>query len=1829
MTLDLHDRINQLQAHISDLTTSLHEAETRYRSLFEYAPQGIYRSTPDGRFLSVNPAMAGILGYDSRDELLANIHNIRQQLYVHPHEREEILDAIHQSGPTRRFEVEVYRKDGSTVWVSINSRLVFDETGAVQCYEGFAEDITIRKRAEQAREESLSLLRATLEATADGILVVTRQGKVLTYNQKFVSMWGMPASLLTVDSNPAERFQFLADQTTDPDEFKARVLEIFDTSPEAEVFDLLDMRDGRVFERCSQPQRLNGHIVGRVWSYRDITARQQTEEALRLSVSQFRNIFENSLVGIGRCRAEDSRFLTANQRCAEILGVSSPAELIEQHVATDFYVDLGDRQRMMTELYEHGQVRNFEVQMRCHTGDLIWGLLSLRLNLKEGCTDFVIADITDRKQAEAQLRQQQEVLRTVIDTDPNIIFVKDWDGHYLLANKAAAELYNATVDDILGKRDVDLHDYPEVAEQFVQQNRWVIDHEHELFIPEEQVTAGRHVGEWLQWQKRPIKLPGSDRYSVLGIGVRITDRKRAEIALRESQDRYATLARVSPVGIFRTDAMGNCQYFNERGCEIIGLRLEETLGKAWIRALHPGDRDMVLSEWTRTFETDVPFIAEYRFLRPDGETVWVLGQAVSEKDATGLVAGYVGTITDITDRKLAEEALQESEAEYRVLVETANCIILRWDTDGYVRFINDYGQQFFGYAPSAVVGHSLLGTIVPQTAEFEQHIHDLIEGLRLDPNRYSFIEQQNMRSDGFQVWIAWSNKPIWDDHGNLLEILSVGTDATDRKQAETALRRSELKFRNIFENSQVGIYRTGIDDGLILEANQRYAELTGYTSVDELVGKRYTREFFVDLGDRQRLLDLLNQYGSVNDFEMLFLQKGGAIRWGMYSLRLNLEENCIEGVVADITDRKRAEAALRLSELKFRNIFENSQVGICRTRPDDGLILEANHRLAEIMGYESASELIGNRRVSEFYVNPAERQHVIDAVRQQGEVRDREVQLFRRDGTPIWGLLSVRPNPEENCYEGVIADISDRKRLEENLRQSQQFLDSIVENLPLALFTKDITNDFRYVQMNKNGEQLLGFSRLDAMGHTDYDLVSKWQADYYRNEDLAAVESGTLMEIEDDIIPANSQSTISVRGFKLPLFDQDGNPSHLLCIAEDVTERKKQEAALRLIVEGTASKTGDEFFQTCVRYLAEVLNVRYALIMEFIDANKTRVKVLADYNRDNKRASDIEYTVEGTPCECTSLGQVCYYPHNVKTLFPRSQGLIKCEAESYLGIPLADSSGNVLGHLAVLDVKPMQENPGRELILRIFAARAGAELERKHAETALRGSEERFRTLVNNIPGVVNRGAYDRHWSMEFLSDAMIDICGYPASDFIHNQVRSFADIVHPDDLSMTHTHIGDALAHRQPYVLEYRIIHANGSVRWIYEKGQGIFDASDELLSLDGVMLDITDRKQAEAALQQEIYEREHAMQALRKAEEKFAKAFRASPSPIAITTLPDRRFIEVNRSFLRMSGFTEPEVLGRTASELNLGVAQDAYEEAIQTLLETGSLYNQEFKFRTKAGEIRTILLSIEMIDLSGTTCALNILNDITERKRLENEFISLVSHELRTPMTSMIGALDLLNTGQVGTLTQQGQKLLDVAISNTERLIRLVNDILDLERMKSGKITMQKVACNVSDLMHQAAEAMQNMADNAQVSLVVESISIEVWVDSDRMLQMLTNLLSNAIKFSEPGKSVWLTANLQTGCLELPSPDHPEVVFQHLLLLTVRDEGRGIPPDKLQSIFEPFQQVDASDSRKKGGTGLGLAICRNIVEQHQGRIWVESVVGQGSAFYSLIPVSIEPQG
>ncbi|MEM8718286.1 MAG: ATP-binding protein [Cyanobacteria bacterium P01_G01_bin.39] len=240
-----------------------------------------------------------------------------------------------------------------------------------------------------------------------------------------------------------------------------------------------------------------------------------------------------------------------------------------------------------------------------------------------------------------------------------------------------------------------------------------------------------------------------------------------------------------------------------------------------------------------------------------------------------------------------------------------------------------------------------------------------------------------------------------------------------------------------------------------------------------------------------------------------------------------------------------------------------------------------------------------------------------------------------------------------------------------------------------------------------------------------------------------------------------------------------------------------------------------------------------------------------------------------------------------------------------------------------------------------------------------------------------------------------------------------------------------------------------------------------------------------------------------------------------------------------------------------------------------------------------------------------AVVIFKDITERQiidRMKDEFVSVVSHELRTPLTSISSAVGMLSSGRIDPQSSKSQRLLEIAFNNSNRLVRLINDILDLERIKSGKVTMIKSSCNVADVMKDAVESLQSIAEKTDITIKVVPLQVNLWIDRDRIIQTLTNLLSNAIKFSDSNTTVRLSASLQS---------EDTVKFQ------VTDCGRGIPPEHLETIFDRFQQVDASDSRDRGGTGLGLAICRSIVQQHDGQIWVESILGQGSTFCFTLPV------
>jgi PAS domain S-box-containing protein len=272
------------------------------------------------------------------------------------------------------------------------------------------------------------------------------------------------------------------------------------------------------------------------------------------------------------------------------------------------------------------------------------------------------------------------------------------------------------------------------------------------------------------------------------------------------------------------------------------------------------------------------------------------------------------------------------------------------------------------------------------------------------------------------------------------------------------------------------------------------------------------------------------------------------------------------------------------------------------------------------------------------------------------------------------------------------------------------------------------------------------------------------------------------------------------------------------------------------------------------------------------------------------------------------------------------------------------------------------------------------------------------------------------------------------------------------------------------------------------------------------------------------------------------------------------------------------------------------------------------EEAIFRTDGSSFPAEYFLTPIVDQGRFSGSVLSFRDISQRyalDRLKDEFISTVSHELRTPLTSIRGALGLLSSGILGTMNDKAANLLRIALTNSDRLVRLINDILDLERIQSGRKPLTFRPVQLGEIVRQAIDGMQPIAETAGVQLTHDTTQAEIDADPDRLLQVLTNLLSNAIKFSPSSSTISVMLRPGSGGVTL----------------SVIDQGRGIPADKLESIFGRFQQVDASDSHKKGGSGLGLAICRTIVLQHSGRIWAERNPLHGSTFRVFLPYKPVP--
>jgi PAS domain S-box-containing protein len=485
--------------------------------------------------------------------------------------------------------------------------------------------------------------------------------------------------------------------------------------------------------------------------------------------------------------------------------------------------------------------------------------------------------------------------------------------------------------------------------------------------------------------------------------------------------------------------------------------------------------------------------------------------------------------------------------------------------------------------------------------------------------------------------------------------------------------------------------------------------------------------------------------------------------------------------------------------------------------------------------------------------------------------------------------------------------------------------------------------------------------------------------------------------------------------------------------------------------------------------------------------------------------------------------------------------------------------------------------------------------DQREAIAALYASEARYRQLVESSLGMVF--THDLEGRILSINASAAENLGYRVDEMVG---RRLTDFVPEDQKPAFENYLRRiALSGEEQGTISLR--HRNGEVRIIAWRNR-LLDLPEVMPFVLGHGIDVTEKTDAENKLHAVMRQRESILE---------------SVGDGIYGVDMQGKIIFVNEVGARMLGYTQDEMededlmqlLGHARADGSVYRIEDSPIYAARR--SSAPMRARDEVFRHKDGHpVPVEYVACPMLSNGRTTGVVVAFQDVTERRRLDrmkDEFISTVSHELRTPLTALRAALGLIAGGALEKRPEKRAQMMDVAIGNCDRLVRLVNDILDFERMGAGRLPMRFQEVEAKDLLRRATDLQHPSAQKAGIGFIVDAPSLALWVDEDRILQTLGNLISNAIKFSPAGTEIILRARVQSATEAI---------------ISVEDKGRGIPPEKLDIIFERFQQVDASDSRDMGGTGLGLAICRNIVRQHGGRIWAESVVGRGSTFYFTVP-------
>jgi PAS domain S-box-containing protein len=956
------------------------------------------------------------------------------------------------SGRNVHYQTEIPYKGGPR-FVDATYIPDLNASGVPLGYFALVQDITERRQA----EEEVRKWAAAFEHCAHGIAIDDpTTNRIVVCNSAFAALHRVRvedivhSSILSLyapsDHNHVRQSVARADQVGHV-QFEASMVRRDGSSYPVQM-DLVSVRGD------------DGNILYRVATAQDISERKKAEAEIAYQASILTYVNDAVIA-----TDENFNIRSWNAAAERIYGWSAeeaigvPAEKLLQ---TQF--SNTTRSEAIRMIQETGQFSEEVTQVRKDGRRLDVDARTVAVRDEQGrITSFISVnrEITDRKRAESAVLESEARYHRVLDTMMEGCQIIDFDWKYVYINEVAAAQGKRTSDELLHHTMMEMYPGIEQTELFLvlqlcMQERSARRLENQFLFPDGSVG-------WFELSIQPAE------EGIFILSTDITERKQMENALRQSEQKFSILFEKSAfVGSLSVLADGRIIDVNEAFERAFGYTRQEAVGKTALELGINPDAETQTRIFAALKESNSIHTLETTLKTKSGESrLFSVNIDIVTIDGQKYI---LNTALDITERKQAEENVQESERRYRELVQNANSAILRWKHDGTITFFNEYAQSLFGYTAEEIVGKDV-NILVPKTESTGSDLSELVEEIVQDPERFSHFVNENVCRDGHRVWMAWTNKPIYADNGEVTEILAVGVDITERKRAESQLRYQADLLSYVSDAT----FSTD-DKRTIVSWNRAAEEMYGW-SAEEAIGKSVDAVIRSDFTDDQRA-DAVRMLKETGRFKVVLLQyhRNGDPLWVEgETITLTNEAGQITGFVAvnrNITERKHSEEALHLSQENFARAFNSNPAALTITHVDDGTFLIVNESYTDIMGYQPQEILGKTVGALNIYVNADERSQLIQNLREQGRVRNHELLVRSKSGELRSLMVSMEPILYDNaeCIISTFIDITDKKKAEEEIRRLNEDLEArVIErtsqlaaaNKELESFSYSVSHDLR------------------------------------------------------------------------------------------------------------------------------------------------------------------------------------------------------------------------------------------------------------------------------------------------------------------------------------------------------------------------------------------------------------------------------------------------------------------------------------------------------------------------------------------------------------------------------------------------------------------------------------------------------------------------------------------------------------------------------------------------------------------------------------------------